>query len=79
MKSSSFNILYQCLKLDKAEDNDWVKNSGIVTRECERFKLSGMTDQFKCLVFVCSLQSSEDADNSTRILSKIEQCSNITL
>ncbi|CAH8672200.1 unnamed protein product [Schistosoma rodhaini] len=36
-------------------------------------------DQFKCLVFVCSLQSSEDADIRTRILSKIEQCPNITL
>ncbi|KAH9580751.1 hypothetical protein MS3_00009301 [Schistosoma haematobium] len=36
-------------------------------------------DQFKCLVFICSLQSLEDADMRTKILSKIKQCPNITL
>ncbi|RTG89983.1 uncharacterized protein DC041_0004207 [Schistosoma bovis] len=36
-------------------------------------------DQFKCLVFVCSLRSREDADILTRILSKPEHCVNITL
>ncbi|CAH8545975.1 unnamed protein product [Schistosoma haematobium] len=79
-QSSLFNIRYQCLKMTKAGDDDWVKHAGLVNRECERFKLSAMTeDQFKCLVFVCSLQSPEDADIRTRILSKIEQCSNLTL
>ncbi|CAH8538525.1 unnamed protein product [Schistosoma rodhaini] len=79
-QSSLFNIRYQCLKITKAAEDDWVKHAGLVNRECERFKLSTMTeDQFKCLVFVCSLQSSDDADIRTRILSKIEQCPNITL
>lgn len=79
-QSSLFNIRYQCLKIVKAGNDDWVQHASIINRECERFKLSAMTeDQFKCLVFVCSLQSSEDADIRTRILSKIEQCPNITL
>ncbi|CAH8515513.1 unnamed protein product [Schistosoma bovis] len=79
-QSSLFNIRYQCLKMTKAGDDDWVKHAGLVNRECERFKLSAMTeDQFKCLVFFCSLQSPEDADIRTRILSKIEQCPNMTL
>ncbi|CAH8546802.1 unnamed protein product [Schistosoma rodhaini] len=79
-QSSLFSIRYQCLKIVKAGNDDWVQHASIINRECERFKLSAMTeDQFKCLVFVCSLQSSEDADIRTRILSKIEQCPNITL
>ncbi|CAH8549162.1 unnamed protein product [Schistosoma turkestanicum] len=79
-QSSLFNIRYQCLKIIKSNEDDWVKHAGLVNRECERFKLSSMTeDQFKCLVFVCSLQSPDDADIRTRILSKIEQCPNISL
>ncbi|VDP44977.1 unnamed protein product [Schistosoma margrebowiei] len=75
-----FNIRYQCLKITKADDDDWLKHAGLVNRECERFKLSAMSeDQFKCLVFVCSLQSPEDADIRTTILSKIVQCPYITL
>ncbi|CAH8528395.1 unnamed protein product [Schistosoma rodhaini] len=79
-QSSLFNIRYQCLKIVKAGNDDWVQHASIVNRECERFKLSAMTeDQFECLVFVCSLQSSEDPDIRTRILSKMEQCPNVTL
>ncbi|VDO91982.1 unnamed protein product [Schistosoma margrebowiei] len=79
-QSFLFNIRCKCLKMTKAGDDDWVKHAGLVNRECERFKLSAMTeDQFKYLVFVCSLQSPEDADIRTRILSKIEQCPKITL
>ncbi|CAH8623518.1 unnamed protein product [Schistosoma rodhaini] len=79
-QSSLFNIRYQCLKITKESGDDWVKHAGIVNRECERFNLSSMSeDQFKCLVFVCSLRSPEDADIRTRILSKLEHCPNMTL
>nr|CAX83704.1 Gag-Pol polyprotein [Schistosoma japonicum] len=79
-QSSLFNIRYQCLKITKEPGDDWVKHVGIVNRECERFKLSSMTeDQFKYLIFVCSLHSPEDADIRTRILSKLEHCPNMTL
>ncbi|KAK4470017.1 hypothetical protein MN116_000047 [Schistosoma mekongi] len=79
-QSSLFNIRYQCLKIMKNPGDDWVKHAGIVNRECERFKLSSMTeDQFKCLIFVCSLHSPEDADIRTRILSKLEHCPSMTL
>ncbi|CAI2725915.1 unnamed protein product [Schistosoma spindalis] len=79
-QSSLFNIRYQCLKITKEPGDDWVKHAGIVNRECERFKLSSMTeDQFKCLVFVFSLHSPEDADIRTRILSKLEHYPNMTL
>lgn len=78
-QSSLFSIRYQCLKLAKAGDGDWVQHNGILNRERERFELSAITgDQFKCLVFVCSLKSPEDANVRTKILSEIEQCPNIT-
>ncbi|CAH8585986.1 unnamed protein product [Schistosoma intercalatum] len=79
-QSSLFNIRYQCLKLTKEPGDDWVKHVGTVNRECERFRLSSMSeDQFKCLVFICSLRSPEDPDIRTRILSKLEHCPNMTL
>ncbi|CAH8568978.1 unnamed protein product [Schistosoma guineensis] len=79
-QSSLFNIRYQCLKLTKEPGDDWVKHAGTVNRECERFRLSSMSeDQFKCLVFICSLRSPEDADIRTRLLSKLEHCPNMTL
>ena len=57
-----FNVPYQCLKLVKSDD-DWVTYDGIVNRECENSKLRQMTDdQFKCLIFICGLQSDQDAD-----------------
>ncbi|CAH8651986.1 unnamed protein product, partial [Schistosoma intercalatum] len=79
-QSSLFNIRYQCLKLTKEPGDDWVKHAGTVNRECERFRLSSMSeDQLKCLVSICSLRSPEDADIRTRILSKLEHCPNMTL
>lgn len=79
-QSSLFNIRYQCLKITKAGNDDWVKHACLVNLKCEQLKLSATTeDQFKFLVFVCSPQSPEDADIRTTILSKIEQCPNITL
>ncbi|VDP34555.1 unnamed protein product [Schistosoma mattheei] len=79
-QSSLFNIRYHCLKLMKEPGDDWVKHAGTVNRECERSRLSSMSeDQFKCLVFICSLGSPQDANIRTRILSKLEHCSNMTL
>ncbi|CAH8517924.1 unnamed protein product [Dicrocoelium dendriticum] len=36
-------------------------------------------DQFKCLIFICGLQSHSDSDIRTRLLSKIELSPDITL
>ena len=79
-QSSLFNVRYQCLKLVKNPADDFVKFAGLVNRECEKFKLKTMTDdQFKCLIFVCGLQSSGDTDIRTRLLNKIEQEPDINL
>ncbi|RTG86634.1 uncharacterized protein DC041_0005630 [Schistosoma bovis] len=54
--------------------------ASIVNRECERFLLQEMSaDQFKCIIFVCELQSAVDAVIRTWILARIEQNHNISL
>ncbi|CAH8623684.1 unnamed protein product, partial [Dicrocoelium dendriticum] len=59
---------------------DYITYAGIVNRECERFKLASMTEtQFKCLMFICGLQSPPDADLCTRLLTRLEQDPGITL
>lgn len=79
-QTSLFNIRYQCLKLIKNTEDDWVTYAGVVNRECERFKLRQMTDdQFKCLIFACGLQSPHDAEIRTRLLNRMEQDPNLNL
>ncbi|CAH8467909.1 unnamed protein product [Dicrocoelium dendriticum] len=79
-QASLFSIRYNCLKLLKRDSHDFITHAGVVNRECERFKLGTMTpDQFKSLIFVCSLQSHADADVRTRILHKLEQEPHLTL
>ena len=46
----------------------------IVSRECEKFKLSGITPAlFKCLIFVQGLIALKDAEIRSRLLTKLEQ------
>nr|CAJ00233.1 TPA: gag-pol polyprotein [Schistosoma mansoni] len=79
-RSSIFHTRYQCLQLVKKVQDDYVTYASIVNRECERFRLQEMSsDQFKCLIFVCGLQSPVDADIRTRTLTRIEQDPNISL
>lgn len=78
--TSLFNIRFQCMNLQKKNSEDFVTYAGKVNRECERFQLKSMTDdQFKCLIFICGLQSSVDSEIRTRLLSKIDNESNMTL
>nr|VZI45066.1 unnamed protein product [Spirometra erinaceieuropaei] len=79
-QSSLFNTRFQCLKLCKRDADDFITYAGIVNRECGRFQLGSLTeDQFKCLIFICGLQSPKDADIRTRLLSKVQRNNSITL
>ncbi|KAK4467318.1 hypothetical protein MN116_000305 [Schistosoma mekongi] len=78
--SSLFSIRYQCLNLVKRETDEYGALADIVNRECERFKLRSLTeDQFKCLIFIKALQSPQDAEIRTRLLTRLDQDPNITL
>ncbi|BHF72510.1 hypothetical protein SprV_0401557700 [Sparganum proliferum] len=79
-QSSLFNTRFQCLQLCKRDSDDFITYAGIVNRECGRFQLGSLTeDQFKCLIFICGLQSPTDADIRTRLLSKVHQDNSVTL
>lgn len=77
--TSLFNLRYQCLQQQKSPSDDFYTYAGIVNEKCEEFKLPEITtDQFKCLLFVCGLNSSKDADIRTSLLSKIENANPVT-
>ncbi|CAH8596687.1 unnamed protein product [Schistosoma turkestanicum] len=77
---SIFNTRYRCLKLVMNESDDFLTHVGIVNRECERFKHRSLTDdQFKSLIFICSLQSPKFSDIRTRLLNRLEQDPTLTL
>ncbi|MFH4984886.1 hypothetical protein AB6A40_011595, partial [Gnathostoma spinigerum] len=77
---STFNQRYQCLKLIRSEQDDIVTYGGIVNREIEKFRLGELTpEHFKCLIFVCGLQSSADAEYRLHLLNRIDTGSNATL
>ena len=79
-RTSLFNATFNCLNITKYDTEDFTTYSGFVNKQCERFKISTITnEQFKCLIFACGLRSASDRGVRTRILSKIEQNPDITL
>ncbi|EYC35419.1 hypothetical protein Y032_1058g3512 [Ancylostoma ceylanicum] len=79
-QQSLFSTRYTCLKLTKDPKDDFATYAGRVNRECAKFKLAECNEnQFKCLIFVCGLQSSEDAFIRLKLLDKIESDPNCTI
>ncbi|KER27341.1 hypothetical protein T265_05588 [Opisthorchis viverrini] len=72
--SSSLNFCCNCLNPVRSGIDDYLTYASVLNRQCERFKLRKRTeDQFKCLSFICGLQSPRDVDIRARLLSKFEQ------
>lgn len=72
-QESLFSSRYKCLQLIKSDLDDFSVYAANVNKHCEEFKLAELTaDQFKCLVFVCGLQSHQYADVRTKLLSTID-------
>ncbi|VDP11523.1 unnamed protein product [Heligmosomoides polygyrus] len=66
--------------LVKDPGDDFATYAGRVNRECAKFKLSECNkDQFKCLIFVFDLQSSDEAFIRLKLLDKIEADPNCTV
>ena len=79
-KQSLFNTRFNFLKLQKSDDEDFVTFTGIVNRECEKFKLSSLTEeQFKCLIFIKGLTSESHSDIRARLLTKLENDKDVTI
>ena len=75
---SLFHTRYKCLNIIK-EDEDFVAYTGKVNAQCERFKLKDLKeDMFKCLIFVQGLTSNKDKVIQSKILTMLEQDTEIT-
>ncbi|XP_055523059.1 uncharacterized protein K02A2.6-like [Wyeomyia smithii] len=71
---------YRCLQISKQPSEDYVTYACRMNKTCVVFELSKLTEeQFKCLMFVCGLKSEGDSEVRTRLLSKIEERSDVTL
>ncbi|XP_041785652.1 uncharacterized protein K02A2.6-like isoform X1 [Anopheles merus] len=71
---------YKCLQPTKSRTEDFVSFVCRVNRSCVNFQLSAMSEeQFKCLILVCGLKDDADADVRTRLLSRIEERTDVTL
>lgn len=80
IQESQFSVRYKCLQTIKNPQEDLVSYAARVNECCERFDLSHMNaDQFKCLVFVCGLQSHTDVEIRMKSLSVLEDDSNQTV
>ncbi|XP_038116710.1 uncharacterized protein K02A2.6-like [Culex quinquefasciatus] len=79
-KESVVSRRYRCLQISKQPTEDHVSYACRVNKLCVEFDLGKLTqDEFKCLVYVCGLKSGSDAEIRTRLLSKIEENTNVTL
>ena len=78
-RDSLFHTRYKCLNIIK-EDGDFVAYAGKVNAQCEWFKLKDLKeDMFKCLIFVQGLTSNKDKMIRSKILTMLEQDTEITL
>uniref|UniRef100_A0A182HMJ9 DUF7083 domain-containing protein n=1 Tax=Anopheles arabiensis TaxID=7173 RepID=A0A182HMJ9_ANOAR len=72
--------LYNCLQMTKDDVDDYLSYSCKVNKSCVDFKLSELTkEQFKCLIYVCGLKSSSDAEIRMRLINKLNEAQDITL
>ncbi|XP_058444447.1 uncharacterized protein K02A2.6-like [Malaya genurostris] len=67
-------------KTIKEDEEDYLAYSCKVNKSCVDFKLSQLTEeQFKCLIYVCGLRSSKDAEIRMRLINKLNEAADITL
>ena len=79
-KSFLFHTRYQGLNFMKKANDNYVSYTGIVNRECVRFKLNELTaDNFECLIFVQGLTAKRDSEIQSYVLSELEVDLKLTL
>ncbi|XP_052562119.1 uncharacterized protein K02A2.6-like [Culex pipiens pallens] len=68
---STFRKRFRCLQTVKS--GHFISYSATVNRRCEEFNIGATkADQFKCLVYVCGLQSPNDAEIRMRLINRME-------
>ena len=79
-QDSLFHTRYKCLNIIKEDDEDFVAYTRKVNAQCEWFKFKDLKeDMFKCLIFVQGLTSNKDKVIRSKIVTMLEQDTEITL
>ena len=77
---SIFHTCYKCLNIVKQVEEDFVTYIGRINLQCELSKITEIKeDMFKCLIFVQGLTTKSKKEICSRLLSLIENDTNITL
>lgn len=75
-QESLFSIRWKCLQASRPEGINLATHAANINRLCEEFQLKKLSDdQFKCLIFIGSLQSHKDKEIRARLLSKVNSFS----
>ena len=79
-KTSLFHKRWKCLNITKRDSDDYLGFASVINKNCDDFKRGELlADNFKCLIFVQGLVSAKNAEIRRRVLSKLENESNLTL
>lgn len=79
-QTSLFSKRYNCLAMKKRAPQSYIDYAGLVNRQCEEFGIGSCSvDEFKCLIFVCGLHETQDAEIRKALLAKLEANKSITL
>ena len=80
VRNSLFHTWYKYLSIIKEDDEDFVAYARKVNAQCERFKLKDLKeDMFTCLIFIQGLTSNKNKVIRSKILTILEQDTEITL
>ncbi|KAK5971408.1 Retroviral aspartyl protease, partial [Trichostrongylus colubriformis] len=73
-KASEFTTKYQCLKLEKNENEDYLTYTGRVNEFCEKAKLHDLdSDGIKCLLWIFGLKSQTEAEIRQRLIAILDR------
>lgn len=77
---STISKRFRCLQLAKGATEDYVAYACRINKNCVEFELGKMSEEeFKCLMFVCGLKDEADGEIRTRLLTRIEEKTDVTL
>lgn len=80
IRESAVKRRYSTLTVTKTSVEDYITFGCRVNKMCVEFELSKLSEeQFKCLIFVCGLKLECDSEIRTRLLTKIEDNSDVRL
>ena len=79
-KTSLFHKSWKYLNLTKRDCDDYLGFASVVNKTCDDFKLGELSaDNFKYLIFAQGLVLAKDAEIKCRVLSKLENETDLTL